>query len=152
MDMAAWRASSPVRAASSCTAQGARLQVCRIPDQPLGPPPRARGLTATFVDDRLASLAFTASIDSFSAAVGELTGAYGKPAAVVHDTATLPDGSVLPHVAMTWRNGRSTIALSDPAGRGGRMSVRYRLDAAAPVLRTALGEGARPHEARGGPA
>lgn len=123
MELAAWRRSAPQRGVAECEGRGPRTEVCRTPDQPLGGGYQAREITSTFVEGRLARVSFTTSIDGFAYAMAELKGAFGAPGEVRRDRVRLANGLDLPHLEMTWRNGRSTIRLSDPARRGGRLSV-----------------------------
>jgi hypothetical protein len=57
---------------------------------------------------------------------------FGEPNRIVRDMVKLQDGAVFPHVMMTWRNGRSTIALSDPVMKGRTLSVQFSLNDSGP--------------------
>ena len=131
MDLASWRASAPQRQSAPCAASSPGVLVCRTPDQPLGGDYRVRELSSTFVGGRLAKVSFSTSIDAFPFATAELKRAFGPPADIRRDRVRLQNGLDLPHVLMTWRNGRSTIRLSDPALRGGRLNVTIASDASA---------------------
>ena len=94
----------------------------------------ARGLTFTFVGQKLAAISFTSSIDGFSYATAALKHQCGEPTRIVHDDLKTVDGVSLPHVEMTWRNGRSTVKLDDPLPHSLVLSVHLQLDAAAKAL------------------
>lgn len=143
MDIASWRASSPNRDRADCKpSHDPRILVCRTPALPLGGGYRTRDLTHVFVDGRLARVEFTTSVDGFAYATAALKGAFGQPATIVRDRVKISDGAALPHVRMTWRNGRSTIELSDPRPTGETLSVRFTLDAAADRLANLVAGGA----------
>ena len=123
MSLSAWRASAPHRAAATCTPSTVGVLACRVRDQPLGGTYRARELTHVFVGGRLSSIAFTSSIDAFAFTVAELRREYGDPAEIVRDRVRLASGVSRPRVRMIWRRAGSTIRLTDPIGRGGRLAV-----------------------------
>jgi hypothetical protein len=130
MDFAAWRASSPTAAAAPCRPVG-DAQVCAVGSPDLGGDYRARDLTFTFLGGRLAAIDFKSSIDGFDYATAALKKRFGAPTTIVRSQFKSVDGVTLPHVAMIWRNGRSTIRLSDPIRSSLSLSVRLSLDAAA---------------------
>jgi len=86
----------------------------------------ARELGYVFVDGRLARISFKTSIDGFAYVTAKLKKASGAPDAIVRDTV---GASARPHVLMTWRNGRSTIVLSDPLPDFSHLGVNFTLDA-----------------------
>ena len=128
MSLADWRASAAWRQAATCSGQPEIRLVCRSPDQPLGKAFRARELTSTFQGGRLASISFTTSVDGFADAMAELRHACGNPTEIKHGRVKLDTGLTMSNVVMTWRNGRSTIHLSDPVAQGGRLRVTMSLD------------------------
>jgi hypothetical protein len=130
MDFAAWRASSPAAAAAVCTVQGVR-QSCALSPIALGGGYKARNLTFTFQQGRLVSIAFVTSMDGFDYATAALKRRFGDPGTILRNTVRTGDGGSLPHVEMIWRNGRSTIELSDPLPSNLSLSVRFSLDGAA---------------------
>jgi hypothetical protein len=111
---------------AACTASGRAGLDCRLSDQPLGGGYYARDLTYRFVDGRLTAIQFHTSIDAFAFAVAKLKHEFGAPADIRRNTATLY-GYAFPHVTFTWRNGRSTIVLSDPS-EPNRLSVTMSLN------------------------
>lgn len=135
MDLPSWRASAPSRASAACAQAPSGVVVCHTADQPLGERFRARELTHTFANGRLARISYTTSVDGFADAVAELEHDFGPPGGIKRDTTRLENGLDLPHVLMSWRNGRSTIRLSDPAANGGRLRVTFQLDAMAEPAR-----------------
>jgi hypothetical protein len=84
-----------------------------VSDQPIGGGFYARSLTYRLVNDRLVAIEFRTSVDGFAFAVARLKHEFGPPTDIRRDTANL-DGRAFDHVAFTWRNGHSTIVLSDP--------------------------------------
>ncbi len=123
---------------ADCAATPGRpnLVVCRIADQLLGAAYAARDLTYLFLDGRLAQIRFRTSIDGFAYAVAKLKHDFGEPTSIRRDVIRL-SRETAQHVAWDWRNGRSTIELSDPAPPGGQLAVRITLDAAASSLAAA---------------
>ena len=127
--LAEWRASRPVRAKAPCTeAKALDVLVCRGVDADLGGGYAARDLSYAFVAGRLARISFRTSIDGFDHVTAVLKKASGAPERIVRDTLG-PTGR--PHVSMIWRNGRSTIVLSDPMADAVNLSVHFTLDALA---------------------
>jgi len=122
----AWRQSTAGRAGGPCAAAASArtLTVCSAPPLDLGGGYAARDLTFTFVDGRLARIAFRTSIDGFAFVTAALEKACGAPDAVVRDSARR-----MPHVSMRWRNGRSTIELSDPLPDYSHLGVAMTVDA-----------------------
>jgi hypothetical protein len=98
----------------------------------------ARNPTYKFLDGRLVGIAFQTSIDGFDFATATLKRSFGEPKRIVRDTVKLQDGAVFPHVMMTWRNGRSTIALSDPVMKGMTLSMEFSLNGAGPQIFKAI--------------
>lgn len=131
-DLRSWRLSRPK---ASCGAPAGRsgLVACDVADQPLGGAYAARDLTYLFLDGRLVQIRFRTSIDGFAYAVARLKQEFGQPAAIRRNVIRLQDERAQ-HVAFDWRNGRSTIELSDPVPPGAQLGVRITLDAAAPTL------------------
>jgi hypothetical protein len=129
MAFAAWRASSPAAAAAACTVQGAR-QSCALSPIPLGGGFKARNLTFTFQQGRLVAIAFDTSMDGFDYATAALKRRFGDPETILRNTVRTGDGGSLPHVEMIWRNGRSTIRLSDPLPSNLSLSVRFSVNGA----------------------
>jgi hypothetical protein len=132
-----WRGRRGASAALGCARapNTTAIVVCRGPDIPLGGGYRARRLSYLFVGDRLAEISFEASIDAFDNVTASLKRAFGDPSLIARDTLKR---SGFPHVAMTWRNGRSTIHLSDPLTDYANLGVRLTLDALARQLPRAL--------------
>ncbi len=127
--LAEWRASRPARANAACgTGGGPAVLVCRGAEADLGGGYAARELSYVFVDGRLARISFRTSIDGFAYVTAALKKDFSAPSQVVRDSQG-PAGR--PHVSMTWRNGRSTIVLSDPVADAVHLSVRFTLDALA---------------------
>jgi hypothetical protein len=85
-----------------------------VPDRPLGGGYFARDLTYRFIQGRLAQIRFHSSIDGFAFVVAKLKADFGEPADIRRGDIRLY-GQAFAHVAFIWRNGRSTIELSDPA-------------------------------------
>lgn len=134
-DFALWRASSPAARNIPCREGGSNaVQICVVPATDLGGGYVARDLTFTFVDEKLAAIDFRTSIDGFNNATADLKRRFGEPTNIVRDSLKSVDGVVMPHVAMIWRNGRSTIRLSDPIKTSLALSVRLSLDADAARL------------------
>jgi hypothetical protein len=133
MDFTAWRASSPAAGAAPCRPVGS-AQVCAMGSPDLGGGYHARDLTFTFLGGRLAAIDFKSSIDGFDYATATLKKRFGAPTTIVRNQFKSVDGVTLPHVAMIWRNGRSTIRLSDPIRSSLSLSVRLSLDATAKRL------------------
>jgi hypothetical protein len=128
----AWRAAKPTRAALVCPALPHRpdTQVCRGADVALGGGFFARQVDYTFVGGRLARIAFRSSIDAFDYVTAELKERFKAPNKIVRDTIK-DNWNTRYHVAMQWKNGRSTITLSDPLPNTTQLEVRVTLDAAA---------------------
>ena len=126
----AWRSTTSGRAAA-CLAGAARDQilVCRGDDIAIGGGFRAREPSYTFVNGRLSKIEFRTSIDGFSYAMALLKHRFGAPKTIVRDRIVVADGLDRAHVAVTWRNGRSTITLSDPTLDAAHLQVNMRLDA-----------------------
>jgi hypothetical protein len=130
MDLAAFRA----RAGIACSAGKAlAVTVCRGPDLALGGKYFAREPTYRFLNGRLAQIRFHSSIDAFSWVTARLKKDDGQPSAIRRDTVRL-QGVDLPHVLMTWKNGRSTITLNDPVETISQLDVSITRDAAAAQL------------------
>ena len=110
MDLAAFRARPGVACGPG---RSAGVTVCHGPDLPLGGGYFARDLDYRFVGGTLAQIRFRSSVDAFSWVTARLKTDDGQPTAIVRDSVAHA-GERVPHVTMTWRNGRSTIALSDP--------------------------------------
>ena len=129
-DFAVWRAASPDARDTPCReGRSSAVQICTMPSSDLGGGYQARDLTFTFVDEKLAAIDFKTSIDGFDYATAALKRRFGPPMQIARDSLKSVDGSVMPHVAMIWRNGRSTIRLSDPMKTSLALSVRLSLDA-----------------------
>ena len=111
---------------AACTAPGTAVLECVVSDQPIGGGFYARNLTFRLIDGQLAGIEFRTSIDGFAFAVARLKDKFGPPADIRRDSVKLY-GRDFDHVAFTWRNGRSTIVLSDPAELD-RLSVRMYLN------------------------
>jgi len=128
--LAEWRASRPVRAKAPCVSAAGDpvVMVCRGVDVELGGGYSARELSYAFVEGRLARISFRTSIDGFAYVTAALKKTSGAPDRIVRDSLG-PAGR--PHVSMTWRNGRSTIFLSDPTADAVNLTVRFTLDALA---------------------
>jgi hypothetical protein len=138
MDFGVWRASSPAALTTPCQQEG-QAQVCVMGSPDLGGGYKARDLTFTFLDGRLAAIEFKTSIDGFDDATAALKKRFGEPSSILRNTTKSVDGMALPHVTMIWRNGRSTIRLDDPTPSSMSVSVRLSLDALAgrlPASRT----------------
>jgi hypothetical protein len=134
-DFAVWRASSEAARETPCRqGRSSAVQVCTMPAADLGGGYQARDLTFTFIDETLAAIDFKTSIDGFDNATAALKRRFGQPMQIVRDSLKSVDGSVMPHVTMIWRNGRSTIRLSDPMKAQLALSVRLSLDADAQRL------------------
>jgi hypothetical protein len=119
-----------VRPRAVCAELSAGLTECQAPDQSLGGGYFARDLTYRFTGQRLTEIRFHSSIDGFAFVVARLRHDFGAPADIRRDDVRL-DGHLLPHVAFTWRNGRSTIRMSDPATPD-QLRVTIALDTPAP--------------------
>ena len=128
--LAEWRASRPVRAKAPCAAAPGdhAVLVCRGVDVDLGGGYAARELSYAFVDGRLARISFRTSIDGFDHVTAALKKDFSTPSQIVRDSL---GATGRPHVSMTWRNGRSTIVLSDPLPDFTYLSVRFTIDALA---------------------
>lgn len=126
MDLSALRA-RPGIACSPGKAQA--VTVCRGPDLPLGGKYFAREPAYRFVGGRLAQITFHSSIDGFSWVTARLKKDNGQPSDIRRDTVRL-QGVSLPHVLMTWKNGRSTIALDDPVQSISQLDVTITRDSA----------------------
>ena len=126
MDLAAFRA-HPGIVCGPGKAQA--VTVCRGPDLPLGGVYSARQPTYRFLNGRLAQIRFHASIDAFSWVTARLKKDDGQPTTIRRDTTHL-QGVDLPHVLMTWKNGRSTIALDDPVQSVSQLDVSITRDTA----------------------
>lgn len=130
MDLNAFRA----RPGITCgPGKAETVTLCRGPDLPLGGGYFARDLTYRFLGGRLAQIRFSSSIDAFSWVTARLKKDDGQPSAIRRDTAHV-QGVDLPHVLMTWKNGRSTIALSDPVQSISQLDVSITRDTAAGQL------------------
>lgn len=129
MDLAAFQARPGVSCGPGRTAA---ITLCRGPDLVLGAGYAARDLTYRFLGGRLAQIRFRASIDAFSWVTARLKADDGQPSVIKRDIAVFGQYS-RPHVLMTWKNGRSTIALSDPV-EPAELSVSITRDAAAAQL------------------
>ena len=132
LDLQAWRMKRPD---AMCAPSGGKSEaiVCSVADQAIGGGYRARRLAFVFLDGRLAQIRFRSSIDGFSNVVATLKQDFGAPTVIRRDSVSL-DGTNWPHVAFSWKNGRSTIQLTDPVAPGNRLSVTMTLDAAAARL------------------
>ena len=108
---------------------GDHVLVCHGDGVAIGGGFMARDPTYTFVDGRLAKIVFRASIDGFAYAMAALKHRFGTPNAIVRDRILVADGVNRAHVAVTWRNGRSTITLNDPTADAAHLEVNMRLDA-----------------------
>jgi hypothetical protein len=126
-----WRRVRPDAACAPPAGPHAAVR-CMIADQPIGGGFLARDLTYVFVGGQLAQIRFHTSIDGFSNLVARLKRDYGDPADIRRDSVKLY-GVSLPHVEFRWRNGRSTIDFSDPAGRD-QIAARITLDADAALV------------------
>ncbi len=102
-----------IRPKASCAPTKMGMVDCITPDQPVGGGYYARDLRYRFINGHLAQIEFISSIDGFAFVVAKLKHDFGEPADIRRDDVRM-DGRVLPHVAFTWRNGRSTIQMSDP--------------------------------------
>jgi len=111
---------------AACRASANAVLECVVADQPIGGGFYARSLTYRLVGDRLTGIQFHTSIDGFAFAVAKLKHDFGPPADIRRDSVKLY-GKAFDHVAFTWRNGRSTIALSDPV-EPDKLSVRMNLN------------------------
>ena len=131
MDMTAFASQPKV---SCAPGKAADVTVCHGPDRQLGGGYFARDLTYRFVGGRLAQIRFSSSIDAFSWVTAQLKKDDGQPSAIARDIAVLKGGATLPHMLVTWKNGRSTIALSDPVQPPTQLSVSITRDAAAAEL------------------
>ena len=110
-----WRSTATGREAGCKPgAVGDHILVCHGDGVAIGGGFMARDPTYTFVDGRLAKIVFRASIDGFAYAMAALKHRFGTPNAIVRDRILVADGVNRAHVAVTWRNGRSTITLNDP--------------------------------------
>lgn len=123
-DMAKLRRARPKAA---CSPPVGEITDCRAPDQSLGGAYFARDLTYRFVGGRLKQIRFRSSIDGFAFVVARLRRDFGAPSEVRRDDVRLR-GRDLPHVAFAWRNGRSTIQLSDPDPDPMRLTVLITAD------------------------
>jgi hypothetical protein len=117
-----------IRPRATCMDKTPVLMDCLAPDQPLGGGYFARDLTYRFANGRLAEIRFHSSIDAFAFVVAKMKHDFGVPADIRRDDIRL-DGRAFPHVAFAWRNGRSTIRMSDPATPG-QLEVAITMDAA----------------------
>lgn len=116
-----------IRPKASCAPEQSGVVDCVGPDQPVGGGYFARELSYRFVDGRLAQIQFKSSIDGFAFVVAKLKHDFGAPADIRRDDVRFYDRSV-PHVAFTWRNGRSTIQMSDPVSPS-QLAVKISFDA-----------------------
>jgi hypothetical protein len=127
----AWRTTAPGRgAACSPGAPHGDIMVCHGDDIALGGGFMARDPTFTFVGGRLSKIWIRSSIDGFAFAMAALKHRFGQPHAIVRDRIIAADGLNRAHVAITWRNGRSTITLNDPSADAAHLEVNMHLDAA----------------------
>ncbi len=134
MPLKTWRSASAVNEAASCAgAASGRLQICHGAPMTLGSY-TTRDLSYAFIDGRLAQISFRLSIDGFDDVTGALRRHFGDPQRIVRDEVRVSDGLRLPHVLMVWRNGRSTITLSDPGSSGSALLVRLVVDQEAKPL------------------
>jgi len=131
----AWRAAKPTRAALDCPALPHRpdTRICRGADVALGGGYFARQVDYTFVGGRLARISFRSSIDAFDNVTAALKGRFKAPDKIVRDMIK-DNWNARYHVAMQWKNGRSTITLSDPLPNTTQLEVRFTLDAMAARL------------------
>lgn len=130
MDLAAFRSRPGIACAPG---QKPGVTACRGPDLPLGGGYFARDLDYRFVGGKLVRIRFRSSVDAFSWVTARLKKDDGQPSAITRDT--FPHaGRAVPHVAMTWANGRSTIALSDPIQSMIQLGVSITRDGAAAQL------------------
>jgi hypothetical protein len=102
------------RPKASCAPETKGVVNCAAPDQPLGGGYFARALDYRFIGGRLAQIRFRSSVDGFAFVVAKFKHDFGAPAGELRDDINLYNHQ-FPHVAFTWRNGRSTIQMSDPA-------------------------------------
>jgi hypothetical protein len=116
-----------IRPKASCAPEKNKIMDCVAPDQPVGGGFFARELTYRFVDGRLAQIQFKSSIDGFAFVVAKLKHDFGAPADIRRDDVRFY-GRTFPHVAFTWRNGRSTIQMSDPISPS-QLDVKITFDA-----------------------
>ncbi len=121
-----------VRPKAVCAPEKDGYTDCTAPDQLIGGY-LARDLTYRFIGGKLVQIRFHSSVDGFAFVVARLKHDFGEPADIRRDEVKLDDperrGLDLPHVMFTWRNGRSTIRLSDPATPG-QLAVSMTLNAA----------------------
>ncbi len=121
-----------VRPKAICAPETGGYLDCTVPDQSISGY-LARDLTYRFRGGKLIQIRFHSSVDSFAFVVARLKSDFGEPVDIRRDEVKLDGpqrgGLDLPHVMLTWRNGRSTIRLSDPATPG-QLAVSMTLDAA----------------------
>lgn len=119
-----WRASLPSRKTAPCANDpaGQAFVLCHGADVDLGGGYAARELAYVFVGGRLASISFKTSVDGFDFTTAVLKKRFGEPSLVVRDKTGRFN---FPHVSMIWRNGRSTVLLSDPLPDYTHLSVRF---------------------------
>ncbi len=84
---------------------------------------QARHLRFTFVNGRLSSMEYRASVDAFNDLTARLTARYGPPTKLVRDTVRTELGA-FPRVRQTWRTSRGQIELVDPVQPFTDLSVR----------------------------
>jgi hypothetical protein len=130
MTLDQWRSSRPARAKVLCggAPRDPAAVICRGADTELGGGYGARDLSYVFVDDRLARISFRTSIDGFAFVTSALKRSSGPPDQIMRDST---GAAGRPHVSMVWRNGRSTIVLSDPLPDFSHLSVNFTLDSLA---------------------
>ena len=119
-----------IRPRASCAPETNGVIDCVAPDQPIGGGYFARDLTYRFIDGRLAQIRFHSSVDGFAYVVAKLKHDFGPPADIHRDDVRLY-GHAFAHVAFTWRNGRSTIQISDPATPS-QLAVKIAFDSGRP--------------------
>jgi hypothetical protein len=110
----------------------AGVTVCVADAQPLGGGFFAQDLTYRYVKGNLAQISFHTSVDGFAFVMAKLKLDFGQPVDERRDT-VLIGRYAFPHVAYIWRNGRSSILVSDPVAPR-QLVVRITLDAAAASL------------------
>jgi hypothetical protein len=116
------------RPKAACMPQKDGVIDCVAPDQPLGGGYFARNLTYRFIDGRLVQIRFLSSVNGFAFIVAKLKHDFGEPADIRRGDVRLYDRPFA-HVTFIWRNGRSTIEMSDPATPN-QLTVRITSDAA----------------------
>ena len=102
-----------IRPKASCAPEKNGVVDCFARDQPVGGGYFASDLDYRFIDGHLAQIRFKSSIDGFAFVVAKLKHDFGQPANLRRDDVRLY-GHGFAHVTFMWRNGRSTIRMSDP--------------------------------------